>query len=763
MKAATVGSIALIGLAATVGQIIVLRELLTVFSGSELSLALVLGSWLLWTALGSSAAARVIHRLRRQQRFFGWLQLSCGVVLVGTVLVIRALRPLLHIGPGELVTLGQMLFIAFSCLAPFCLLAGFLFTLACQLLSIRLPQWSRSPGLVYFLEGLGAGIGGLVFSVVLVHRFNVISIVAGVAICLCLGGYAVARSEDGKGRSSPLLFVLVAGMLLAVQLWGRQVDLLSRSWQWHGFELLDSEDTVYGQISVVSSGGQISFFENGLWNFTVPDLLTAEQAVHFALLEHPAPRTVLLLGGGISGTLREVLRQKSVERLYYVELDPRLVALGKRYLDHEVVAALDDPRVEVHNVDARSFLANTPDSYDVIMVNLPEPFTAQLNRFYTVEFFRLAASRLADAGVLAFRVSAAENTLGPLQAAYVKLLFNTAEKVFPAVVLFPGQTARFFCAKMGKFLTRDPEVLVQRIRQRHLQLKYVQDYYLLWDLSLERQANFLEMIEDTGYSRVNTDLQPRGYFANLLIWGSQFSEAIPRIYRALSAKRLWFVAVGGAVAVVCLGLIRRRKKGMPSAPRTTILLGVAVFGYTEMSLEFIIVLSYQIFFGSLYQQIGLLVTLYMIGLAAGSALLSHYPTRPRRLFPVLICCQAMLALLCLALAAVFYLFEAHSTAVTVSAMARLAFYVMSLTAGMLGGTHFPLANRLLAAQRPGMAKVAGMVYGVDLVGSFVGSLLIALVFIVALGVLQSLLMLALVNVAAVMLLSMRREWLPEGP
>lgn len=70
-----------------------------------------------------------------------------------------------------------------------------------------------------------------------------------------------------------------------------------------------------------------------------------------------------------------------------------------------------------------------------------------------------------------------------------------------------------------------------------------------------------------------------------------------------------------------------------------------------------------------------------------------------------------------------------------------------LPPGFIGGTHFPLANRLLLTEQ---SRVAGLIYAVDLLGSFLGCLLVGLIFIPSVGILQALILLALVNVSAIL-------------
>ena len=217
MKVTTTLAFILVGFTATIGQILVLRELLTVFSGSELAVAMVLAAWLFWTALGGLLGGTISRSYGLSQPLFGYLQSFSGVILTVTIFFIRVARSLFQIGAGELVTLGQMLAISFLTLAPFCLISGVLFSLACSLLAAQIPAWTRSPGLVYFLEGLGAGIGGLLFTLLLIHYFNAIQIASGIALLLC-GLGLILTLQASRGRWLHLAtFVVIFLCLFFVQ------------------------------------------------------------------------------------------------------------------------------------------------------------------------------------------------------------------------------------------------------------------------------------------------------------------------------------------------------------------------------------------------------------------------------------------------------------------------------------------------------------------------------------------------------------------
>jgi len=138
-----------------------------------------------------------------------------------------------------------------------------------------------------------------------------------------------------------LLFVafVVAGLPQ-----GRRLESISLARLWPGFRVVDTRNSAYGNLAVVETGGIRSLLENGLLMFNAPDPASAEEAVHFALLEHPSPKSLLLIGGGAGGSLVQALQHASLERVDYVELDPAVLELAEKYFAPQWTTARSDPR-----------------------------------------------------------------------------------------------------------------------------------------------------------------------------------------------------------------------------------------------------------------------------------------------------------------------------------------------------------------------------------------------------------------------------------
>ena len=434
----------------------ILRELLVLAQGVELKLALGLWGWLLWTGLGALWGGRNSRRgapacapeeggqagppLQSENGIsrpepaagrLGSLLTLLGLLLPATILAIRAVPTLAHLPGGQTLPLAAGLLGFLVLLSPFCLVSGYFFPCACRALAPREP--GGAPGRVYGLEAVGAALGVLLLQLFLLGRYPSLGLALATGLALILSS---RLQNPTPGLLRRLAQLLAAAPLVLALTWLPALENLSRGWQWPGRQVAATVDSPYACLRAAREDGQVSFVANNLWQFTYPDPYSAETQVQVALLMHPEPRRVLLLGGG-PALVPEILKTPGLTRLDYVELDPHLVGLAQDLIS-EARAWTRDPRVHLAHEDARHFVGRTPERYDVILMALPEPRSAQLNRFYSREFFRLAAGKLAPGGVFSFSLTGSETSLHPWRAAYLALAYHTLGQVFPEVLALPG-------------------------------------------------------------------------------------------------------------------------------------------------------------------------------------------------------------------------------------------------------------------------------------------------------------------------------------
>ena len=165
--------------------------------------------------------------------------------------------------------------------------------------------------------------------------------------------------------------------------------------------VLFSESTPYQRIVVTASSQGVRLFLNGNLQFHSRDEYRYHEAlVHPAMAGQGAPKNVLVLGGGDGMAAREILKYPSVEHVTLVELDPRMTQLFStqpllRALNAD---ALRSPKLTVVNADAFAWLQQSPDHYDVIVIDFPDPTNFSIGKLYTLSFYRLVEQHLAASG-----------------------------------------------------------------------------------------------------------------------------------------------------------------------------------------------------------------------------------------------------------------------------------------------------------------------------------------------------------------------------
>ncbi len=232
-------------------------------------------------------------------------------------------------------------------------------------------------------------------------------------------------------------------------------------------EILDSHR--FGRILVLDGRIQIS---------EVDEFIYHEALVHPGLLLLDRPGSVMVVGGGPGATAREVLRYPTVKRVVMIDIDEQLVGICRSHLSEVHRGALDDPRVELHFEDAHSYVQNTDEHFDGIVVDLTAPTEEGPARLlWTKEFFQLVRNRLIPGGVMTTHAGRA--TINDLD--WIASIVFTLQAVFPKVAL---HLAHVPCLGVGNpwgFLVcseeRDPRALTpetvdQRLREQVGELDY---------------------------------------------------------------------------------------------------------------------------------------------------------------------------------------------------------------------------------------------------------------------------------------------------
>jgi spermidine synthase len=740
----------LIGFTATIAQIILMRELMVVFYGNEISLGVMLASWLLWTALGSHLLGQFATRSSNPVRLVAGFQVLLALILPTTILAVRASRSFLHAVSGEVLGPGPMLLTSLVTLSCFCAVSGCLFVAGSRLHAHELSSSSaRATSSVYLLEAAGSALGGVLASLMLIRWLNSIEValLGGLLNLLAAASLTIRRLAMRLTVSA----ILVAGVGLAVFPGGRQLEVRSLARLWPGFQLVATRNSVYGNLAVVETKGSRSLFENGLLMFNAPDVPAAEEAVHYALLQHPSPKSLLLIGGGAGGSLLQALQHPSLERVDYVELDPAVLDLAEQHFSEQWSAARADARVHVHHADGRLFLKSTARIFDVIVVNLPPPQTAQLNRFYTVEFFRETAEKLSGSGIFSFQLPAAEEYISPELGDFLRCINQSLHEVFPVVTAIPGQTVHFFAAKRAGVLAVDYQELLSRLRSRHIQTSYVREYYIPFRMMPDRMLDLERQIQPRAETTANRDLAPIAYYFDIALWSTQFNRGYRQIFMSMARISFGRLVVWAGGMLLIVALIVRRLPRQARRIRASAGLCVAAAGLTSISLEVMLLLGFQAIYGYVYHQLAIVIAFFMVGMALGSGWSrkrtpsSHVASTERRGLLILAELQILAAASALLLYVFFTSLAGIRSLTILLLVSQFLFPALALLSGVLGGYEFVLATGIFFARSNSSPVRIGTLYALDLFGGCIGALALSAYLLPVVGFLKAAWLIAVAN------------------
>jgi spermidine synthase len=734
-----------IGFSSMVAQVVLMRELLIIFYGNELSLGVTLAGWLFWGGLGSLVMGPFLgRRIGRKLLFFVLGEILLALFLPLSVVLTRLIPFFLGITSGEIIGTLPMIVSSFLIVCPISFLGGTLFVLGCEIYRRQASEAAVPIGYVYILEAAGATIGGIVASFFLIRLFPSLSIVLPLATLNACFAFILSwqRERVAAGVAAVILCFCITSSCVA-----GNIRLYTLQHQWRNYELLTSENSIYENITVVSRDSAVSFFANGLLTFTAPDTATSEMKAHIPLLEHSSPKKVLLLGGGGSGIIDEILKH-NVERIDYVEIDPLLIELTQRYL---TVSWKEHPQVNVITMDGRLFVKQTREIYDVVILNIAEPHTAQTNRFYTVDFYRELHPVLSDSGLICFSLYSNPNYMSEEARELYMSLKKTLESVFEDVLITPGATNFFLASKQRGILTDNWRELIERAARRGVETRYVREYYLFADFSHERFERTLQALVDSGKVRINSDFKPISYYYDMVFWSTYFSKAgylMRRILRAVTERRTWVALfiVSGIILVPSVFLRRKRSS-------YGILVPVATTGFAEITFQVVTLLSFQILYGYVFYKLTLILTSYMLGLIFGGFWITKKMERGGGTAKTYLFTQFSIVLYPLFLPVFFLLFSLLRNGFSDYLGSNVVFPLLPVIPGIIGGFQFPLANKLFINVREGTGAAAGMTYGLDLVGSCVGALLVSVFLIPIIGILNTCIQVSVLNFASLILVA----------
>ncbi len=732
-----------------VAQILVLRELLVTFYGNEFTIGIILANWVVLEALGASFLGRRVDRLKNKLDGFVWLQMFFSIAFPIAIYLCRTLKQDLGITSGE--GLGFNWVFLYSCLIvfPLSFSHGALFSFGCRVYHLfsqgqdkNFPDQRKAGGAVgriYASEALGTILGGIALTYLFIPRLNsfqTVFIIALLNLAVCLVLVYLSRTS---GRILKAVAVILPAVVLCLVFigWPAKIHQSSINKQWSGYRLLDYQNSIYGNVAVATMDGQHSFFSNGVPIIITPspDIAYVEEFGNIPLLFHPRPEQILIINSGAGGLINQMLKHP-LRRIDYLELDPLIIEMVKRYPTALTETELADKRVDVKNVDARQFISNISDAYDVIMIGLSEPSDLQINRFFTEEFFSLTRKALKKGGIVAFTLPGSETYLRQELKDLNACVLNGLKKIYGYVRIIPGDRNLILASEWQDIIKTDPDLIVQRAEERGIKTNILSLPYLNYRFHPDRLSWFLDTLKDAS-SQTNRDFTPRAVFSYSAYWNAQFSPHLGKVLRVLGNINLKTISI---LIVILVGMVFLFYSVSPRFSKIAVSFSIFSTGFFGMLISLVLIFGFQIVYGYLYYQIGILITAFMAGIAAGSISMTAYLKRIRKGYPVFLCLEFLI--ICLAVA----------IPLLIAGFNQALFLVFCFAAGSLVGAEFPLANQIYLRSPDRLGSSAGLLYGTDLLGGWLAGMLGGIVFLPVLGLFKTCLIIVILKIGTLIML-----------
>jgi spermidine synthase len=310
---------------------------------------------------------------------------------------------------------SALLFLAFAYTQGFQLLMYALVIVIGVLVGLEIPLLMRMVrGRYHFrdvvahvltFDYLGALGASLIFPILLVPYLGLVrsAMLFGIInVVVALWSTFLFAHQLGKARAlRAICFVVLCGLGIGMAQ-AKHITTAAED-NIYADEIIFARDTRYQHIVLTRFKDDIRLFLNSHLQFSSRDEYRYHEAlIHPGLSAIPAPRRVLVLGGGDGLAVREILKYPQVESITLVDLDPEMTRL---FSTHPMLTALNrksflSPKVHIVNADAFPWVDSSRDSFDFIVVDFPDPTNYSLGKLYTTAFYKAAARHLSVQGLM---------------------------------------------------------------------------------------------------------------------------------------------------------------------------------------------------------------------------------------------------------------------------------------------------------------------------------------------------------------------------
>ncbi len=378
----------------------------------------------------------------------------------------------------------------------------------------------------------------------------------------------------------------------------------------------DQAEYLYGRYH-----GQWIAVREGSVCEALPNEEEAGQTAALALCQNPQAKRALVIGSGLA-LCNRLLLLPQMEEVAWASTDPEYMKWLLRHVPSELWAG--DNRFQPVEGETRRYLDARQSYFDLIIVNLPEVTGSAFNRYYTMEFYETVRASLRDGGVIGVSIAGGEGVLGAELVSLGASVEKTLAQVFSNLVLVPGDQT-WLIASDSKSLTGDPAILRDRFAALEGAQKIFPPAGLLSVYQPEVAARVRQSYQKANLPQellVNRDARPLTHLYALLLAARQSGASLTRFVTLLAVSGWIPFLVPILVFIALRTWALATPRGHPRASAFDSSFLVFSTGWIGIATVVILMYAYETHFGSLYLHVGVISSLFMVGLTAGAMVCS---------------------------------------------------------------------------------------------------------------------------------------------
>ncbi len=774
-----------LGAFALVSQTLILREFYVVVYGNEFIFGVLLTNWLIGIFSGTYLGGIISEKSSNNLSLFVISILIMVFLLPVSITSIRFLYAISHTPPGTYIRFFNVFLYSALIIIPISFFIGFVFPAAAKVHirfmestgetpgKINKPNPVKSISRIYILEAIGSLVSGILFTFLLVGKFNSYIIIAAATLPLLISGCIISLKS---AKRKPVIMAIILLIATLISLWpsvNKKIETWTTRERWRSFSTLPlvySVDSKYQNIGVAELSGQYNVFLNTTFAFAFPNDDDNMVLAANLICQHPEPKRILIIGDALSG-LAKFLLKYNISELVSVEIDPAVINTTLKFLPEEDKQILLDKRFKILLQDGRKYIDDLiktnekgkdinflSPNFDIVFIDVPEPSTLLLNRYYSREFFQALSKVMNPGGVVSLRATSSETYTHGIITQYTASVYRTLKSVFPEIVITPGMVNFLFASQTPGSVSDNPQVLGQRYENSRMEPHKLRVVFR--SLFPETQTRDMKQTLDSMIDiPLNTDETPIAclYYNKIIGWyGESNIAGILEFFEQLKVRDVIFLVLLLFFIRLLIITISRKKQAAGKFLKFHTLTSVFSMGMTGLSFELVLLYMFQKDFGNIYYIVGFITAVFMFGLPLGAASANRFLSNPKKPGSKVVFCL-ILTQIATAIVAVFMpgliRFVQHIELINYAIIFGSAMII-----GFFVGMVFPLAIHLYITKNSNQAgKTAGVINAMDHIGAALGAFFIGSFFLPVIGVQKSCFLIALFPLISASLLF--TDWL----